>query len=418
MGSACLSGTPSGLNILLQFPLRRLVAQSFQHNAQKSAFMHEVAVGVDTIKLANAQNWARQRYEDFLQSGSMVTRRLGKWTQFSSHWTSLTTSAVTVGTVSYGALGVLEGSLTTGAVIAATLLAGRAVGPLTQVPNLMTKWSHVRSALTAVSRLMRAPSETRRGLVFLAKLEGVLEVDQIGFAYPSGPGASGVAAPVLSNISFRMEAGEHIGVFGRVGSGKSTLLSLIANLWTPDSGMIRLDHIDNRQLDPACLRRWVHLQEQDTKLFYGTLRDNILLGTNWMSDEEVLKYVQIAGLDAFLKTHPLGLGAPVGERGQLLSGGQRQAVALARSLARHPSLLLMDEPTAAMDLASEKELARRLKAHCQRLHIGLLVVTHRTSLLPLFDRLLVLEGGRLRLDGHTDSILRKMNDREQKDVTT
>ena len=198
-------------------------------------------------------------------------------------------------------------------------------------------------------------------------------------------------------MSLRIRAGERVGILGRVGSGKSTLEKLILGLYRPTAGAVLIDGIDQRQLDPAELRRHIGYVAQDVTLFYGSLRDNITIAAPLADDADVLRAATLAGLAEFVNTHPQGFDMLVGERGDSLSGGQRQGVALARAMINDPPILLLDEPTAAMDHSSEEELKRRLAEFARGK--TMIVVTHRTSLLDLVDRIVVVDGGRIVADG-------------------
>lgn len=201
----------------------------------------------------------------------------------------------------------------------------------------------------------------------------------------------------MRNVSLRIRSGERVAILGRVGSGKSTLQKLILGLYQPTDGAVLVDGIDVRQLDPAELRRNIGYVQQDVTLFYGSLRENIVLGAPLASDDEVVEAARIGGILEFANTHPAGFNILVGERGESLSGGQRQGVAIARAVIANPPIVVLDEPTASMDHSSEEAAKRSLHAFCAGR--TLLVVTHRTSLLELVDRIIVLDNGKVVADG-------------------
>jgi len=213
--------------------------------------------------------------------------------------------------------------------------------------------------------------------------------------------------PSLRNVSFNIKGGERIGVIGRIGSGKSTLIKMMAGFYEPDQGTIRVDETDLRQIDPADLRRNMAYVGQDTTLFTGTVRENISLAYPDASDEAVLKAAELAGVHDFIRKHPMGYDAPVGERGEGFSGGQKQAIALSRAFLANPNILICDEPTNAMDTQSEEQLIKNLMSHAKGKTV--ILVTHRHSLLQLVDRLLLVESGRLIADGPRDQIIAALN---------
>jgi ATP-binding cassette subfamily C protein LapB len=273
------------------------------------------------------------------------------------------------------------------------MLSTRSLAPIAQVAGLMTQYHQASTAFHALREIMDKPRERPAGRQFVSRpqVRGGIEFKAVEFTYPNQSVAS------LRGISLRIEAGEHVAILGRVGSGKSTLLKLILGLYQPTGGAILIDDADSRQLDPAELRRAMGYVQQDVTLFYATLRENIALGVSEASDSDILAAARAAGIDTWIGQHPEGLDQRIGERGESLSGGQRQGVAIARALVHDPAILLLDEPTGAMDHASEetiKQALRRLAAEKT-----LLLVTHRTSLLDLAERVIVIDQGRIVADG-------------------
>jgi ATP-binding cassette subfamily C protein LapB len=315
---------------------------------------------------------------------------------------ALAANLVTVGTVIVGVYEIAAGRLTTGALIACTILSGRAMAPLGQVASLLTRYNQSKTALDSLNGVMRLPVErpADKRFVHRPELKGEIEFRGVGFAYP------GQKLPALQNVSFKIRAGERVGLIGRVGSGKTTIEKLVLGLYDAASGSVLVDGTDVRQIDPADLRRNIACVPQDVMLFHGTLRENITLGAPHADDATVLRAAEVAGVEEFASRHPLGYDLPVGERGEALSGGQRQAVAIARALLLDPPVLVLDEPTSAMDNGAEN----RFKARLARELPGrtLLVVTHRASLLSLVARLIVMEGGRVIADGPRDQVLKAL----------
>jgi ATP-binding cassette subfamily C protein LapB len=207
----------------------------------------------------------------------------------------------------------------------------------------------------------------------------------------------------LKNVSFKVKAGEHVAILGRMGSGKTTLHKLILGLYRPTSGAILIDGIDSRQIDPAELRRSIGYVQQDTNLFFGSLRDNITIATPHAEDSQVLQAAKIAGIDEFVNMHPKGFDMSVGERGETLSGGQRQGVGIARAMMDNPAIILLDEPTSAMDHSGEE----LVKKHLIEASEGktLMVITHRSSLFDLVKRIIVIDTGKVVADGNKEQVI-------------
>jgi ATP-binding cassette subfamily C protein LapB len=267
------------------------------------------------------------------------------------------------------------------------------MAPFGQLASLLTQYHNAATALTSLDEVMAREVERPEGSNFISRgnLSGDIEFRDVSFRYP------GQGTEALRNVSVRIRAGERVAVLGRVGSGKSTLEKLILGLYRPTTGAVLIDGVDQRQLDPAELRRHIGYVGQDAMLFYGSLRDNITLAAPFAEDADIVRAAELAGILEFVNAHPEGFDMLVGERGESLSGGQRQGVALARAFINAPPILLLDEPSAAMDHSSEEDLKRRLKRFAEGR--TLLVVTHRTSLLDLVDRIIVVDGGRIVADG-------------------
>jgi ATP-binding cassette subfamily C protein LapB len=276
------------------------------------------------------------------------------------------------------------------------------MAPLAQVAGILTRYHQARAAYEALNAVMALPIERPPDSRFLHRpnLSGRIEFKDVGFSYPQQK------LPALTEVSFKVEAGERIGLIGRIGSGKTTIEKLVLSLYEPNQGAVLIDGTDLRQIDPADLRRNIGSVLQDVILFHGSVRDNITLGAPFVDDRTVLRAARIAGVEDFIARHPSGFDLNVGERGDQLSGGQRQAIALARALLLDPPILVLDEPTSAMDNGSEARFKQRLA----QILSGktLLLVTHRASLLSLVDRLIVLDGGRVVADGAKDEVLKSL----------
>jgi ATP-binding cassette subfamily C protein LapB len=314
----------------------------------------------------------------------------------STLWIQQTVSVVII---IVGVYQIIEGNLSQGGLIAAYMLSSRIMAPVGQTAGLLMQYHSAATALTALDMIMQKPVERPLDANWISRprLQGGIEFKKVAFKYPQDE------REVLRDVAFKINPGERVAILGRNGSGKTTLEKLIAGLYEPTSGTVLLDGIDIRQLDPAELRRNMGYVAQDVNLFFGSLRDNIAMGAPHASDDAILEAVRLSGLTEFVNQHPMGLAMPVGEHGQLLSGGQRQSVSIARALLSDPPILLMDEPTGAMDHTSEEEFKRSLVQFAA--HKTLLVITHRTSLLELVNRIIVIDGGKIVADGPKEQVV-------------
>ncbi len=385
--------------LLIQLPLKRVTRQTFKEAAQKHGLLVESINGLETIKSVGAEGQIQRRWEQFVGATAQSTTKARFYASLGVNIAALAQNLTTVGIIIFGVHRIGEGLLTVGALVACTIITGRAMAPLAQVAGILTRYHQARAAYQALTTVMEMPIERPASTRFLHRptFEGHITFKSVSFAYP------GEKIQALDDVSFRITAGERVGVIGRVGSGKTTIEKLVLGFFEPDSGSVLVDGVDLRQIDPSDLRRNIGALLQDVVLFDGTLRDNITLGVAHADDEAVLDAARLAGVESFAKRHPLGFDAQVGERGGQLSGGQRQAVALARALVHSPPILLLDEPTSAMDNSAENRFKQQLNSVLAQK--TLLLVTHRTSLLSVVDRLIVMDGGRMVADGPKNEVL-------------
>ena len=405
---ALVAGIAAPLVILgglaLQPALRRLVERGYRGAADRHATLIESLGALPTIKAQGAEGQMQARWE----AVSVELARTGLKTRFlqalALHFAIFVQQFAVLATVVYGVYQISEGAMSVGALIACTILTGRALGPLGQVAGLLTRYHQSAASLRALDRIFAGETERAEeaALLHRPKLTGGVEFRDVHFTYPGQPMAT------LNGVSFSVRPGERVGVIGRLGSGKSTLQRLIQGLYHADEGAVLVDGVDLRQLDPADLRRNIGAVPQDVELLAGSVRDNILFGTPWADDEAVVRAAEVAGVTEFVNQHPSGFALEVGEGGRLLSGGQRQAVAVARALLREAPLLLLDEPTSSMDSASEERLKRRLAESTWGK--TMILVTHRSSLLTLVERLIVIDRGRVVADGPKERVLQAINE--------
>ncbi|MGJ8621081.1 MAG: type I secretion system permease/ATPase [Methylophilaceae bacterium] len=365
----------------------------FRAGAIRNATLIESLVGLETIKALGIEGRMQRQWEQSAYFLMQVSAKLKLLSASITNGANGISQLVNVTSVLLGVYLVIEGDLTMGGLIACTMLAGRALAPVSQSAGLMTQYHNATTALTSLddvmSRAIERPDETS----FLSRsaFQGDIEFRDVSFNYP------GTEFSALKNVSFKIRAGEHVVILGRMGSGKTTLQKLILGLYQPTGGAILIDGIDSRQIDPAELRRSIGYVQQDTNLFYGSMRDNIAIASPHADDEQVLNAARIGGIADFINTHPNGFDMSIGERGETLSGGQRQGVGIARAMINSPSIILLDEPTSAMDHSGEDFVKARLKEAI--FGKTMLVITHRSSLFDLVDRIIVIDNGKVVADG-------------------
>lgn len=387
------------LSLLTERRLKPLTDASQRASQQKQATLMETLIGLETVKAMNVEGRMQARWEESGRALAYEGARIKFLNTVATQTTSWLTQMVTVATVLLGVHLIADNALSMGALIACTQLTSRALAPLGQLAALLVQMDGTRSAYESVNGMMSLPQERddQERYVMRDRPRGDIEFESVSFAYPGNP------RPALDKVSFRIAQGERVALIGRIGSGKSTIEKLVLGLYRPTGGTIRFDGIDSRQIDPAEIRASIGYLGQEPTLFYGTLRDNIAIAAPHADDSSVLRAAEIAGLRGFIERHPLGIHLPVSERGESLSGGQRQAVALARAVINEPPMLLLDEPTSAMDSESEARVVGQLKRACEGR--SLILVTHRTTLLELVDRIIVVDDGRIVLDGPRQKVL-------------
>ena len=380
-------------SMVVQQKMQELVEVTQRATSQRNATLVESLVGIETVKFMVAESAFQRKWE---QSTVFIAQTGTKLKLLSSSIMSMVQTLqqlVSVVVVIVGVYLLTENQISMGGIIAASMLAGRAMAPFGQVAGLLMQYHNAKSGLAAVEKHMNTQPERADASVFLHRngFQGSIEFKNVSFSYP------GQQQAVLRNVSFKIQAGEKVAFIGRVGSGKSTIQRLVLGLYQPTEGAILIDGIDLRQIDPAELRRAAGFVSQDVSLFFGTLKENIALGSPFTDDQDVIAAAEVAGVTEFANRHPRGFDMLIGERGESLSGGQRQAVGIARAVLNDSPILLLDEPSSAMDHQSED----LLKARLQRFSKGktVILVTHRTSLLELIDRLIVIDNGKVMADG-------------------
>ncbi|PSJ40189.1 type I secretion system permease/ATPase [Zobellella endophytica] len=389
-------------SLLVQRPLRQSIEEGSRLASQKNANLVEGIAGLETIKLFGAQGTFQHRWEQavsHMATWGITTRKL---TNSVSTLANVAQQFTTIALIIYGVYLIAGGSLSMGGLIAAVMLSGRAIAPMVQLSVLSTRYNQARSAMSILEQIMASPDEQESGRRYVhhPAFRGDIELDKVSFKYP------GSEHNVISQISLKIQAGEKVAIIGRIGSGKTTLERLLVGLYRPTEGAIRIDGIDIGQLQPAALRRNIGCVPQDVTLFFGSIRDNIVIANPLADESRVLRAAQRAGVTLFTNRDPQGLDRQVGEGGRQLSGGQRQAIAIARALISDPPMLILDEPTSNMDNRSESYI--RLELEKLGNQATLLLITHRTSMLEVVDRIIVLEQGVVVADGPKQQVLQQL----------
>ena len=381
--------------------LERLSARAMGEGLQKQSVLVETIGGLETVKASGAAPLLANRWRKAVEqhSDSSLRQRL-----VASIGVTFATSAGTIsyaGVVILGVTLIAERELTMGGLIACSILAGRAIAPLVQISQLLSRITSTRTAYRQINEMMKMPPEGPEGdALQLSKVQGKVEFRNVGFRYPGAPERA------LDGLSFTVEPGEHVALLGRVGSGKSTIARLILGLYPPEEGLIMIDGTDIRQLDPRSLRAEVGAAMQESVLLTGSVRENIQLGRARVNDEELLRVSQISGTHQFMGQIANGYDLRLADRGEGLSGGQRQSIAIARALAGRPPIVLLDEPSSAMDAQTEGALIQRLQEELKGRTT--ILITHRPPLLALAQRIILLDQGKIVSDGPRDTVLKQI----------
>jgi ATP-binding cassette subfamily C protein LapB len=380
-------------SLAVQGKMHDLAQTSYRAGAQRNATLVEGLVGVETLKAMGAEATVQHQWETSTALLARINTQLRLLSASATNGANWIVQLVSLVVMLIGVYLITEGELSVGGLVACYMLSSRAMSPIGRIAGLLVQYHTAATSLESADNLMNRECERPEGANFISRknLSGEIEFRDVVFNYPFQE------ISALNGMSFRIKAGEHVGIIGRVGSGKTTLEKLILGLYRPSSGAVLVDGVDVRQFDPSELRRHIGYVPQDPMLFYGTLRDNIAFGKPHAEDADVLRATVIAGLSEFVNAHPQGFDMMVSERGDSLSGGQRQSVAIARAVIHDPPILLLDEPTASMDHTTEEEIKRNLKELGQGK--TMLVITHRAPLLELVNRIIVIDGGCVVADG-------------------
>jgi ATP-binding cassette, subfamily C, bacterial LapB len=383
----------------VQTKMHALSETMYRAAALRNATLIESLVGLETVKALGMEGNMQRKWEHSARYLTEVGSKLRLLTQSINNGSAAIQQVIGVVLVLLGVYLVIKGDLTMGGLIACTMLSSRALAPIAQTAGLLAQYHSASTSLESLDEVMNRPVERPLDSKFLSRsaFMGDIEFREVSFKYP------GAEENALTKVSFKIKAGEHVVLLGRMGSGKSTIHKLMLGLYQPTEGAVLIDGIDARQIDPAELRRAVGYVQQDTHLFYGSMRENITMTSPHADDPAVLAAAHAGGIDEFINANPKGFDLLVGERGETLSGGQRQGVGIARALIAKPNILLLDEPTSAMDHSSEDNVKKRLIAAAAGKTIVL--ITHRSTMFDLVNRIIVVDTGRIVADGPKDMVI-------------
>lgn len=378
---------------LAQVPLGRSAETAQRLATKRHIVLIESLLGIETIKSLNAEPVMQREWEGAIAASARVNGQTRVWSAVATNGTLLVQQCVSVGIIVFGVYLVSAGQITVGAMIAANILAGRVLSPLSAIAQTIFRAHYARQAMAALNDMMALPRERGDAVASSLTVEtGEIAFRNVSFRYP------GSDQPALDSVSFSIQPGDVVSVLGRVGSGKSTMGKLLNGLLQPSEGTILISGHAIGQYDPSELRDGVAYLPQESDLFTGTLRENMALAGPAANDAEIAHALWLAGMDGFLAAQKDGLNTFIGEKGSWLSGGQRQGIALARLMLRRPKVLFLDEPTNSMDHQMENAVISRIKTFGDG-NIALIFCTHRMSLADLANRFIVLEQGRKVLDG-------------------
>lgn len=388
-------------------PLRRSIESTYEASANKHGLLIENLQAINTLKTLGATNQAQWEWEEATGEIADKSLRSRLLSNSITTATSLLVQMTTVCIVIAGVYLIRDQALSMGGLIAVVILASRSVAPMGQVASLIANYQQTRAAYDTLNELMSKQVERPEGKTFVRRpgFDGRVQTKQLGFTYPESEKST------LSDVNIHIAPGEHVGVIGKVGSGKSTIAKMLMGLYPPTEGSILVDDLDIGQIDPADLRQHVSYVSQEIALLRGTVRENILFKDPHLDDERLLKASRLGGVDLFINSHPLGYDMQVGEQGGNLSGGQRQCIGIARALLIETPIVILDEPTSHMDNTTESVVLKRLYEYTR--DKTLILITHKASMLELVERLIVMDEGRVVLDGKKEKVLAALQGEKQ-----
>lgn len=395
--------------LLVQKKLRKFANEAMRESSLRNAMLVEAIQGNEDIKTLQAEQRFQHQWNNYNAVSADVNLRLRSLVSYLTSWTQSIQTAAFVVIVLFGAPMVMEGDLTTGSLIAASILGGRMIGPMAGLTQVLSRWQQAKVALKGINQLMELPVDNPDGekRVHKSVIAGNYKIQKASFFYgEENP------VPALQVKSLEIKAGEKIAILGRNGAGKSTLLQVLSGMLEPKNGVVSLDGVSMSHIDPADVRRDIGFMSQNSCLFHGSIRENLMLGAPMATDEDLLKVLNMTGAAEFVRKIPTGLDYVIAEGGIGLSGGQRQSLLLARTFLRNPYIVLLDEPTASLDDVTEKHLLKSLSSWMKGK--TMIVATHKMSIVNMVDRIIVIDNGQIVLDDSKDVALAKLSGNTKK----
>ncbi len=392
-----------GIGLISQHRIGRRVAAASNESSMKQSLLVETISTIETVKSLSAERMLLRKWHELSKKASLTSEEIKQLSASAANWTQFVQQLVSIVIIIAGAYQFSKGQMSSGAIIAAVMLSGRTVAPMGQIAMTLSRMRQAMLSLRILNSVMEQPEDRPTGTGFVNREihTGSFAFQNVEFVYPNSD------QKVLNGLTFAVQPGERVGIIGRIGSGKTTLGRLLAGLYPPTAGSLMIDGIDVRQYHPAIIRSAVSVASQSADLFSGSVKENLLMGRADATDAEIIEVARKTGVDEFVSRHPRGYDMQVGERGSNLSGGQRQAMAIARLLLARPKIIFLDEPSGAMDLASERRLINQLSTAISP-DTTLVISTHRYSMLELIDRLIVLENGRVIADGPKKAVIEQL----------
>ena len=383
----------------MQRRMIELTRQSQGANAKAGRLLHEVVTELDTLKTQRGEERMMQNWQELIELSSHTTSEQRRLSNGLTYWSQAVQQGTYIAAVVLGTFLVFAGEFTVGTIIATGILTSRTLAPLTQLASTMARWGNVKTALEGLDAIALAPQEKEAERSYLRRevIKGQFELHEISFRYEED------GAPTLDVPAIMINPGQRVAILGVNGSGKSTLLKVLSGLYAPDKGRVLLDGTDMAQIDPRDLRRNIGYLSQEIRLLTGSLRDNLNLTMLERDDERLMTALDFAGLGPFVRSHHKGLDMEILDGGLGLSVGQRQSIGWARLWLQDPSVVLLDEPTAALDQALEKALVDRLDSWLEGRTT--VIATHRLPILSLTERTMILQAGRMMVDGPREQVL-------------
>lgn len=387
--------------ILIQKPLAKLATEGMREGSIRNAMLIEAVQGIEDIKLLRAESRFQNQWNHMNEVSADISMQQRKLVGVMTAWTQKVQGLTFAIVVLVGCFAVMKGEMTTGALVACSILSSRMLGPIAQISGVLGRLQQAKVAKSSLDELMKKTVDQppHAHLIHRPALLGNYELSNAVFKYVEDD-----AKATLAIQSLEIKAGEKIAILGRNGAGKSTLLQLLSGMQEPVQGKVKLDGIDLGLIDPSDTRRDIGLLNQNAHLFFGSVRENLKLGTPLATDQDILNALHLTGALNFVQEKKEGLDHQILEGGIGFSGGQRQALLLARLFIREPNILLLDEPTASIDDVSEKQLIENLKSWLG--HRTLVIATHRRAVLELVDRIIVVHDGKIVMDGPKNEVLK------------